>query len=574
MMNAGLLKMGETGRGEAELARCANQGIEQVSRFLEAQSEGSKNHSTIMAEIIFSMNPETQASLYRLRAAGEDYPQNSMDALVLDFKDDEIIRLICNVYRGGLRSPEMLARVAKQVLPTKERKKRIVPDLGQELMGSGMEKATWEAVKDEILWDVYSLSEKIDRLVSRSRFGKADLERVKELSSDLKGSKNRGEMRKILKYLVVALEGDNPEVRGLVADYLPSFYDTVRNSGQFRNADVLFLKKLIARLKRETEESVQNSILVSLASILKAEILQDRFHAPARAVITLSRMGYLLRLIQTSDSLVSQEVTDHVIAALAGQDQVRRNEASILLKLSGRAVLESVLFALEREENPETRERLMVVVRSMGTEITGEIIHRLADGRWFVVQTALQILGEIGDRTVSSDLLISSVYHDDIRVRKEAIQTLGKLRSRGAIRMLCDLLTDKDEEIRFLALRTLGDTGDKMAVPHILPFLQKKRKVKGQKSEILRQTAIEVLGRIGDPEAIPILLDLLRSKAVSKKGGEVIRKRLVEALGAIRDPELEEVFQSVMEKDTDVAVREAARRAILNLESPERRAAL
>jgi len=491
-----------------------------------------------------------------------------------DFKDDEVIRLICNVYRGGLRSPEMLARVAKRVLATKERKEQIAPDLGQELMGSGMEKATWEAVKDEILWDVYSLSEKIDRLVSRSRFGKADLERVKELSSDLKGSKNRGEMRKILKYLVVALEGDDPEVRGLVADYLPSFYDTVRNSGQFRNADVLFLKKLIARLKRETEESVQNSILVSLASILKAEILQDRFHAPARAVITLSRMGYLLRLIQTSDSLVSQEVTDHVIAALAGQDQVRRNEASILLKLSGRAVLESVLFALEREENPETRERLMVVVRSMGTEITGEIIHRLADGRWFVVQTALQILGEIGDRTVSSDLLISSVYHDDIRVRNEAIQTLGKLRSRGAIRMLCDLLTDKDEEIRFLALRTLGDTGDKMAVPHILPFLQKKRKVKGQKSEILRQTAIEVLGRIGDPQAIPILLDLLRSKAVSKKGGEVIRKRLVEALGAIRDPELEEVFQSVMEKDTDVAVREAARRAILNLESPERRAAL
>jgi HEAT repeat protein len=541
---------------------------------LEAQSEGSKNHSTIMAEIIFSMNPETQASLYRLRAAGEDYPQNSMDALVLDFKDDEVIRLICNVYRGGLRSPEMLARVAKRVLPTKERKEQIAPDLGQEVMGSGMEKATWEAVKDEILWDVYSLSEKIDHLVSRSRFGKADLERVKELSSDLKGSKNRGEIRKILKYLVVALEGDDPEVRGLVADYLPSFYDPVRNSGQFRNADVLFLKKLIARLKRETEESVQNSILVSLASIMKAEILQDHFHAPARAVITLSRMGYLLRLIQTSDSLVSQEVTDHVIAALAGQDQVRRNEASILLKLSGRAVLESVLFALEREENPETRERLMVVVRSMGTEITGEIIHRLADGRWFVVQTALQILGEIGDRTVSSDLLISSAYHEDIRVRNEAIQTLGKLRSRGAIRMLCDLLTDKDEEIRFLALRTLGDTGDKMAVPHILPFLQKKRKVKGQKSDILRQTAIEVLGRIGDPEAIPILLDLLRSRAVSKKGGEVIRKRLVEALGAIRDPELEEVFQSVMEKDTDVAVREAARRAILNLESPEKRAAL
>ncbi len=112
-----------------------------------------------------------------------------------------------------------------------------------------------------------------------------------------------------------------------------------------------------------------------------------------------------------------------------------------------------------------------------------------------------------------------------------------------------------------------------MAVPHILPFVQKK-KLKGHKSGTLRQAAIEALGRIGDSEAIPALLGILRSKGLFKKADEAIRKSVVEALGAIGDPDLEGVLQSVVEKDADGAVREAARRALLNLSPAERSVAV
>lgn len=571
MINTGLETMREKGGGKAELARAANRALEQVGRFLEAQPGGSEKHLNIMTQIVFSMNPEAQAGLYRFRTAQEDYPQDRIDSFVMEFKDEEVIRLICNVYRGGLRSPGVLARVAKRVMSTEERRKRVAPGLGRELMKLGMGKEAWERLRDWILWETYSVGQKVDRLASRVPLDKSDLDRIKHLGPDLTREENGGEIAKLLKSLLATLKSDDPEIRTIVADYLPQFYDIVEASGRFKSVDLFFCQKLIARLKREPEERVRQSILMSLAVILRKQILKDHFHAAARAILTLSKMGYLELLTRRSDSLISRDVSDHLIGALIGEDKTRRDQASIFLRLLGKAVLEPVLFALERPENPDVRKRLMAVVRSMGTEITGEIIHRLADKRWYVIQSALYILGEIGDKAVSPDLLTSSAYHDDIRVRKEAIKTLGKLKSRGAIRILCQLLEDKNEEIRFLVLKTLGDVGDKMAMPHILPLLQKKR-LKGQKSEIIRQTAIEVLGRIGDPEAIPTLLDLLKSKGVFRKEDETIRKSVVDALGAIRNPELEEVLQAVIEKDADVAVREAARRALLNLKPPETRA--
>lgn len=573
IVNTGLAEMKEKGATETELARAANRAIEQVGRFVEAQPGGSEKHLNVMAQIIFSLNPEAQAGLYRFRGAQEDQPQDRIDSLLMEFKDEEVIRLMCNVYRGGLRSAEMLGGVANRVLSTQERKKRIVPDLGRQLMKLGMEKETWESLRDEILWDTYSLTQKVDCLTSRVQLGRSDLERIKQLGPDLGGGKKEEEIARLLKSLMATLKVDDPEIRAIVVAYLPQFYDIVEDSGKFRGADLFFLQKLIACLKREREESVRESILKSLAVVLKKEILKDHFHAAARALLTLSKMGYLEQLIKGSEFLVSREVSDHLTGAVAGEDETHRNEASLLLRLFGKAVLESVLFALEREENPDTRKRLVTVVRSMGSEVTAEIIHRLADNRWYVIQNALHILREIGGKTISPHLLTSSVHHEDIRVRKEAIKTLGRLEGRGAIRILCELLGDKSEEIQLLALRTLGDARDKMAVSHILPFLQKKR-LKGQKSDMVRQTAIEVLGKIGDSKAIPALLDLLRSKGVFRKKDEAVRKSVVEALGAIRDPELEEVFHTVIEKDTDTAVREAARRALLNLKAPEEGASL
>ncbi|NIO03707.1 MAG: hypothetical protein GTN74_03580 [Proteobacteria bacterium] len=573
MINNSLSKMRDDGASEEELSRAANRAVEQVGRFLEAQAEDSCDHRKIMAQIVFALNPDAQAGLYRNKAGQDDCPLDRIDSFVMEFNDEEVIRLMNNIYRGGLSSPKILAKVAMRVLPELERRERLAPQLGREFMKLGMAKEAWEILRDEILWDNYSLSQKVDRLASRSQLVQSDIDKIKSLGPDLAEEKDGREIKKLLTSLFAALKGEDPEVRANVAGYLPQFYGIVEDSRKFKSADLFFCKNLLSRLKAEPEGNVRDSILYSLAGILEREILKEHFNAPARAILTLSKMGYVGQLLKSSQSLVSQDVCDRLIHAALGEDSTSADEALTLLKRFGKAVLESILFVLEREENPDARRRLIEVIRSMGPKVTDDIVKRLADTRWYVVQCALYVLGELGDKPIMPDLLTSSVYHDDMRVRKEAIKTLGKIKGRGAIRILCDLLDDREEEIRLLALKTLGEAGEKMAVPHILPFVQKK-KLKGHKSGTLRQAAIEALGRIGDFEAIPALLDILRSKGLFKREDEAIRKSVVEALGAMGDPDLEGILQSVVEKDADGAVREAARRALLNLSPAERSVAI
>jgi len=569
VINTRFAQMKEKDGEDGHAARAVNLAMEQVGRFLESQSEKSEKHANIMAQIMFSLNPEVQATLYGARAVQEDYPEAHVDSLAMEFMDDEVIRLVCNVYQGGLRSNDVLVRVVSRICPSIDRRDRIASDLGRELMKLGMEEEAWGRLRDDLLWEAYPLTQKVDRLVSRPELTEKDVERIIQIAPPLSDEKQGKQVQRLLKSLLTAVSSGDTNVRAMVARYMADFRGIVESSGQFKEVGLFFCKKLVARLMKEPEESVRDALLASLGAILKEEILKDHLDTGARVVLTLSKSGYLLRLIELSDTLVSQDVTEHVINALADDDEKRRSEASILLKLLGRAVLESVLFVLEREENPDTRRQLMVIVKSMGSEIAAEIVHRLADKRWYVVRSALYVLGEIADDTFSPDLLTSSVYHDDVRVRKEAIRTLGKLKGKRAVKILRELLEEKDDQIRLLALRNLGETENKTAVPHILHFLQKK-KLKGEKADLLRQTAIDALARIGDPEAIPALLDMLQSKGFFKKVDPAVRKSVVEALGAFKTSELEEVFQGVIEKETDVGVREVARRALLKLQNPEK----
>jgi HEAT repeat protein len=572
IINAQFAEMTKKGEGSDRAGRATHRAIEQIGRFLEAQPEGSVNRSAILAQIMASLNPEVQAGLHGYRVGQEDIPLDQIDGIVAEFRDEEVIRLMCHVYQGGLTSPGILARVAARALPDVGRRELIAPKLGPALIERGMPQEAWEILVDDLLWEVYDLGQRVERLTGRATLSQKDVGRIKEVGPDLAARKRGDELHTLVKILFATIKGQDAETEAAVAGYLPEFYNIVEDSGRFKGVGLFFSQKLIGLLGRETDETVRKSIVASLGVILKRQILADSLNAPARAVLTLSKMGILDELIQDSEVVVSQEVGDHLVTVLAGEDRARRHEALILLKVFGKAILESILFALEREENPDVRRALMSVLKSMGENVTGEITKRLADRRWYVVRSALYVLGEIGSNSISPNVLTSSAYHDDIRVRKEAIKTLGKLKGRGAVKILCELLQEKDEDIRLFVLRSLGVAGDKMAVPHILFLLHKKR-LKGQKSDLLRQTAIETLGRIGDPEAIPVLLDFVKSKGLFKKTDEAIRKSAVEALGAFKEPELHEVLQSVLEKDTDLNVREAARRALLRSKSGEGKAA-
>lgn len=94
--------------------------------------------------------------------------------------------------------------------------------------------------------------------------------------------------------------------------------------------------------------------------------------------------------------------------------------------------------------------------------------------------------------------LIKLLASDDPDARYGAARTLGDIGDKRAIPGLVSALKDKEIPVRFWAAEALGKLGAKEAVGEISSLLQ-------DDSEVVQRMAKNVLIQIGDPEAIKIL---------------------------------------------------------------------
>ena len=77
------------------------------------------------------------------------------------------------------------------------------------------------------------------------------------------------------------------------------------------------------------------------------------------------------------------------------------------------------------------------------------------DPRWYLVRNITYILGRIG-KEESLTHIQKAFSHEEVRVRREAIQALGLIGGPKAIGLLVRSLTDEDARIRSIAALNLG----------------------------------------------------------------------------------------------------------------------
>lgn len=121
---------------------------------------------------------------------------------------------------------------------------------------------------------------------------------------------------------------------------------------------------------------------------------------------------------------------------------------------SNRRVLLSLVFRFDRRAIPAIRERL-------------------GNPQWYYVRNLCLILGQIGGPEVSPDL-IRLLDHNDSRVRREAIQSLGKLRAQDAVPFLGKILlyetllpSAREESLRIEAATALFRCGGTKGVSYL-----------------------------------------------------------------------------------------------------------
>jgi HEAT repeat protein len=169
----------------------------------------------------------------------------------------------------------------------------------------------------------------------------------------------------------------------------------------------------------------------------------------------------------------------------------------------------------------------------LGPVAAAPLLPLLKDQRWFVVRNMVAILGELRlPDTVMA--LQKPLYHDDQRVRKEAIRALMKIGGEPAENMLIALLDDPDEGILRHAILSLGLMRSRQSVPYLLKLLEKRDLL--LKRLQVKKELLAALGRIGDRRATPQLLKMLGGIRWFLIGKRLeLRVEVALALGALGD---------------------------------------
>jgi HEAT repeat protein len=205
-------------------------------------------------------------------------------------------------------------------------------------------------------------------------------------------------------------------------------------------------------------------------------------------------------------------------------------------------------------KNAEVRRQAIIDLRKRETNainITPILIKSLWDDDWRVRKTAVEILLDIRGEAVTKELINTLYCEENANARNSAIEVLialghesidylieayknanpdvkkfiidiiGSMADLKALPLLLKALEDKDENVRAAAVEHLGNIRNNASVVKALIAILKKADV------WVAYPAAEALGRIGDAKAVSALISVLSQKA--------LRKPVIWALGQIAE---------------------------------------
>jgi HEAT repeat protein len=181
------------------------------------------------------------------------------------------------------------------------------------------------------------------------------------------------------------------------------------------------------------------------------------------------------------------------------------------------------------------------------------------DPRWYLVRNIAYILGRIG-KEESLPYLQKAFNHQEVRVRREALQAVGLIGGPKAVGLLVRGLTDEDVRIRSMAAINLGKVGKKAGLVPLLEAVQSKEFHKRDASEV--KAFFDAIGMLGSNESLPVIRQMLERKSWFGRGKtEEIRLGAANALAVIGTPEAKAILMSGKDSK-DESIRDACLQAL------------
>jgi beta-lactamase regulating signal transducer with metallopeptidase domain len=123
---------------------------------------------------------------------------------------------------------------------------------------------------------------------------------------------------------------------------------------------------------------------------------------------------------------------------------------------------------------------------------------------------------EVGDENKAQlSVLLDALKSSSADVREHAASTLGEWGDRRAVPALIEALRDENAVVREHVASALGKLGDKQAVPPLIEALN-------DEDAVVREHVAGALGRLGDKRAIQPLLDALKKEQEARVSEHIL----------------------------------------------------
>jgi HEAT repeat protein len=185
-------------------------------------------------------------------------------------------------------------------------------------------------------------------------------------------------------------------------------------------------------------------------------------------------------------------------------------------------------FVVEKEIAPQAFDRgpLAAWPSTAPPELTDALLKAIDDKSRRVRVEAIYSFGVIARpplRDEDATRLIAALDHDDAAIRAGAARVVGRLQVKSAGDKLIKALNDSSPQVRYSAMRALGEIREERAIGALTDQLKYYSKGEGAWS------ALDALARIGHASSVPLFKSRLSDK------DEYLRRAAAEGLGRTGD---------------------------------------
>jgi HEAT repeat protein len=198
----------------------------------------------------------------------------------------------------------------------------------------------------------------------------------------------------------------------------------------------------------------------------------------------------------------------------------------------------------------------------IGTAATNIIAIAVRDKDYLVWKNAVNILGDL--KTDVSIKILSNILMDkneDKYVRMEVATTLGKIKAEATVDSLISVLRNKNEDVdvRGYVAESLGNIVTEKSMRLLISILKDKNE-----ESYVREKAVSALGRTISEETVLLLTSILKNKDEDKE----VRKRVIYCLIDMQPENAEQLLISILkDKNEGEDVRNSTKYSLADIRS-------